>query len=1103
MKRYYILLAWLILTGTGQAYAQTPKKSYILKRTYLHQSNSPYLDQIDYFDGFGRPEQSIQKGITPDKKDLVTLQEYDSYGRESDTWLPAAIPGNNGAYVATQTIKNLAKTTNTNEGQADSHPYTRIKYEDSPLNRVLERTGPGAQWHNNGKSVKTTYTTNSGTTGDLACKHFWVYNESTGCRIWKTNFYADGELFVTQITDEDGNRVYEFRNKVNQLVLTRQFNTDGRYDTYYIYDDYGNLCYVLPPRVIEETTDFSNGNAIMQKLAYMYHYDNGRRCIAKKLPGVDWIYYIYDHADRLIFTQDGEARAKGQWLFSIPDTYGRVALTGTCGNVLNYLSEPLNNKIVKATWAGNSGAHQGYNLSGISLTGTVNVLTANYYDNYNFLSLSGCPALAYETPSSDYGKRYDGKYQGLLTGTFVKGADDNTLKLYTALYYDERGRLVQSHQNNHLGGKDSEFTGYNFSGLPLKQMIKHTASGNTTIEYYEQSYDHVGRPRVSSHKLGHAGASTAYLTDILYDDLGRKIATLDGPDIGTIYSYNVRSWLKNIDNYYFTQTLYYNDTYAGSTARYNGNISAMNWKVGNESLRGYRFNYDNLSRLTRADYLVNGTLNNNYKVPVINYDKHGNITALERWGKTATGYGLVDKLTMAYNGNQLTSVTDAGVKNPAINLGLNDFKDGSNAAVQYIYNRNGALTKDLNKGISEIKYNSLNLPSKLTINSIQNKYTYLADGTKLKVTHGSDSTEYVGNKIYENGSLKRILFANGYIDMPSKMYHYYVRDHLGNNRLVMNNNLEVIQKNHYYPFGMTFGEISSTEQDKQPYKYNGKELDRKNGLNLYDYSARYMEPALGRFTTMDPHAENYYSISPYAYCANNPISRIDPTGKDWWSTSDPDEIWKFWMAYTRNPDLGTRNGYDYGNWENRYTDEEVLSMMGNLSGNLSYNDQTRNFYTSFSFVENNEVVVVGVSISAKMVFTHKDGEGGYAVITPLANGGLTNIYPEFDIFFAGTNIGRHLIKEFVRSLLRSNSTTNTFDANSSGFSKVARGNQKDDGLSNLDDYEIANALKGLKGKLSKEQKAYKQRLKKEEKSREKRNIQKKNSEKGVGTGRRR
>ena len=91
---------------------------------------------------------------------------------------------------------------------------------------------------------------------------------------------------------------------------------------------------------------------------------------------------------------------------------------------------------------------------------------------------------------------------------------------------------------------------------------------------------------------------------------------------------------------------------------------------------------------------------------------------------------------------------------------------------------------------------------------------------------------------------------------------------------------KAVQTTHYYPFGMAFSEGTVQEQGKQPYKYNGKELDAMHGLNMYDYHARQMDPAIGRFTMVDPLAEKKTWISPYVYCSNNPINRIDPDGRD-------------------------------------------------------------------------------------------------------------------------------------------------------------------------------------------------------------------------------
>ncbi len=120
------------------------------------------------------------------------------------------------------------------------------------------------------------------------------------------------------------------------------------------------------------------------------------------------------------------------------------------------------------------------------------------------------------------------------------------------------------------------------------------------------------------------------------------------------------------------------------------------------------------------------------------------------------------------------------------------------------------------------------------------------------------------------------MIDGGYIE--GNVYHYYLTDHLGNNRVVVNASGTVILQKHHYPFGTAFAENTVDEQKQQPYKYNGKELDQMHGLNLYDYSARYYECAIGRFTMVDPLAEEYYSISPYDYVGNNPLKYTDPTG---------------------------------------------------------------------------------------------------------------------------------------------------------------------------------------------------------------------------------
>ena len=420
------------------------------------------------------------------------------------------------------------------------------------------------------------------------------------------------------------------------------------------------------------------------------------------------------------------------------------------------------------------------------------------------------------------------------------------------------------------------------------------ASGKTTREeVYTYSYDYADRVSKVEHTLG---GTKITLADYTYDSFGRlSTKSLHGSAANKLtYAYNLRSWLTGITSTRFTQNLYYN-TGVG-TARYNGNISSMTWKSGNEStVRGYKFTYDGLDRMLNATYGETAGISTNanrFSENVTGYDKNGNIKGLQRYGQlSSAAYGMIDNLTLTLNGNQLNRVDDA-VTASAYNGGF-EFKNGANAADEYSYDANGNLTKDLNKGISGITYNFLNLPNAVTFSDGSTiTYTYGADGTKLRTVHkiGSTTTttDYCGNVIYENGVQKLLLTEEGYITLSDSKYHYYLKDHQGNNRVVISQSGTVEETSHYYPFGGTFASAGNV----QPYKYNGKEYDSKKGLNWYDYGARHYDAALGRFETVDPSAENYFKTSLYAYCGNSPISRIDPTGADWYEDKQGNLRWQ-------------------------------------------------------------------------------------------------------------------------------------------------------------------------------------------------------------------
>ena len=688
------------------------------------------------------------------------------------------------------------------------------------------------------------------------------YSVSSSGALVNNGTYAAGQLRVVKRIDEDQHVSYTFTDKQGHILLERQMQGSEQHDTYYVYNDLDNLCFVLQPMY----QSVSN----LDQYAFQYKYDNRNRCNWKKLPGASAVSYVYDEADNMIFSQDGKQYASKQWSFYLYDKFHRLAVQGVCSNTN---TAAVSNVIVSCTRVNsNSGlGNSGYTSSFALVSPEVH--RVNYYDDYAFRSLTGFDNAGFPAATIDA--------KGYVTGSVITVLGSST-KLYSANYYDFEGRITKTVQGNLLEGYDTTNTVYTFTGKPNTVTHTHTASGKTTrTEVYTYTYDHADRISKVRHSLG---GTSITLYDATYDNFGRLLTKqYHGTSTNKLtYAYNLRSWLTGISGTCFTQNLYYN-TGVG-TAKYNGSISSMTWKSGNEStVRGYKFTYDGLDRVLNATYGETASISTNanrFSENVTGYDKNGNIKSLQRYGQTgASAYGLIDNLTFTLNGNQLSRVDDA-VMASAYGGGF-EFKDGVKQVGEYTYDANGNLTKDLNKGITDIQYNCLNLPSAVTFSDGSTiTYVYAADGTKLRTVHkiggATTTTDYCGNVVYENGAQKLLITEEGYITLSDNKYYYYLKDHQGNNRVVINQSGAVEETNHYYLFGGVFASSTST----QPYKYNSKEYDTKKGLNWYDYGARHYDAVLGRFMTVDPLAEKYYSESLYTYCYSNPINCIDPNGKD-------------------------------------------------------------------------------------------------------------------------------------------------------------------------------------------------------------------------------
>jgi len=294
--------------------------------------------------------------------------------------------------------------------------------------------------------------------------------------------------------------------------------------------------------------------------------DKRSRCIEKKLPGCEPIYYAYDRSDQLIYTQDGNQRKSRQWTFTIPDELGRIALTGTCTGQVNIIEE----KLVRAYYTGLSSVYGGYTVKyddkAISST-ALKVLTINYYDDYSFfklfLSSKHKTELTYPEKSG-----YDTNYEnakGLLTGTRVYDLNGLTKSTYTVYYYDFRGNEIQVLSSNHLDGYEKNYYKRSFTRAVQEHLHEHTASGKEKItQIYRYEYDHAERLQKTHYKLNTANWVT--LSENSYNELGQVESKKVHERMQNInYSYNIRNWLTGINSTQFRQNLNY-------APHYNGNI---------------------------------------------------------------------------------------------------------------------------------------------------------------------------------------------------------------------------------------------------------------------------------------------------------------------------------------------------------------------------------------------------------------------------------------------------------------------------------------------------------------------------------------------------
>lgn len=763
------------------------------------------------------------------------------------------------------------------KGQGETYYYGKTEFEPSPLNRVDKTFAPGNSWVHDGKGIKTKYWLNTAT-DDVKN---WTVTDGTSIGEWgaytvASSPYTAGELYKTVSIDERDKQVIEFKDKEGKVILKKvqlsgsgDVGTGSGYpewlSTYYIYDDLGRLRCVVQPRGVElllqNSWDITAvGGDILKEQCFRYEYDSRGRMIVKKVPGAkEPSFMVYDARDRLVMVQDGNMGAGGtkKWLVTLYDDMNRPVQTG--------LWNEGQGGTVLQNWAYHYGQSAGSNAYPFAASNTPSsgweMLTETHYDNYNNLpaglssSLVASGYAGYLNASSaapDYAEpiQASGAVKGMVTWTKVKVLGEAKY-VYNTTVFDDKGRPLQVQSINYTGGVDVVTTQYSFSGQVLRTHIMHEKVSGTAQTYQigtKNNYDDLGRVTAIEKSIN--GSVWKAINSAEYNVLGQvKKKTIGVDPTNTslpletqAFEYNVRGWLlgtnkdyvKGVSQAKFGFELSYDKAVPALssqiyTSQYNGNIAGTIWKSGSDGeARRYDFAYDNINRLTAADFnqYTGGAFNRNaglnYTVGNLTYDANGNILTMQQygWKVGSSATNPIDQLTYSYeaNSNRLRGVLDQANANDSK---LRDFKYDplAKGAVDYSYDINGNLISDANKKISGIAYNHLNLTQNVTVTGKGSiEYTYDAAGTKLKKivheTGQSDKTTLYLFGTYENDVLQFLPQEEGRIRAstvpgnPPFVCDYMLKDHLGNVRMVFTEEV----KTDAYPAATMEGSSQATEE---------------------------------------------------------------------------------------------------------------------------------------------------------------------------------------------------------------------------------------------------------------------------------------------------
>ncbi|WP_323028415.1 polymorphic toxin type 23 domain-containing protein [Gelidibacter japonicus] len=883
-------------------------------------NNSDKTENVSYFDGLGRSIQGVGIRSGGQGQDIKVPLVYDEFGRQARTYLPhATATSSPGTYTSNTSLINdltayyVSKHPNQLNGSAPN-AYAETRFDTSPLSRTLESGTPGQTWlinptSDSDRTTKYDYATNAlnevykidypGAGQSLSIANYYTQGTLLKNTVKNENWVtADGKVNTKDVfTDKSGKKIAEYSYILESSTLKTL-------KTYYVYEDRGNMVYVLTPKIFSIISGTTISVTNINDLAFQYIYDTYNRQIEQKVPGKkQWEYMVYDQLDRPILTQDKNLSNSGKWLFTKYDAYGRAIYSGLFSSTLNraslqsavdaYITSNTTNlsNIESRTPSTSSigGVNINYSNNAYPTTG-LEVLTVNYYDDYTYTD-GDRPT----TPTTVLGQTVTTRTKGMPTGSWTKTLGGSSWsKSYT--YYNEKGSPIKIYEKNHLGGYTDNESKLDFRGkIENATTVHKRLSGSPALTIQDRfEYDHAERP-MAHYQIVNSNPEECIAKNT-YNELGRliikDIGGTSGISLQTMdYTYDVRGALKgvndveNMGNDLFAFGLNYESGEGTNfnAPQYNGNISQMVWKSAhNNTKKSYYYDYDGLNRFKKGRYGEGTSLTTNwqkFEVDVTGYDHNGNITGLTRRGGSSGS--TIDNLTYYYdsgNGNQLMKINEAA-------NGSEGFVNGANGGDDYVYDDNGNLTQDLNKTISLIEYNHLDLVTKVTFASgARIEFLYDASGAKLqmKYINGSNTatTDHIGGFQYVDDILQFFPTPEGYVKYTGGTYSYVysLKDHLGNNRVSFENISginTIVSSSDYYPMGMTHdGEY--LVNSNYNYKYQGKEKLAANGYNMYDFGSRMYDASVGRWFNTDP--QNQFG-SPYLAMGNNWVVSVDPNGE--------------------------------------------------------------------------------------------------------------------------------------------------------------------------------------------------------------------------------